>query len=76
VTGEQTGPDVVQPYAAYGPPGTPQVGLETPSPCSSWLQPRLLPTLTQGHLKWGSAPPFTEFPHSLAIHFLPLLVIQ
>ncbi|XP_020020372.1 aminopeptidase NAALADL1 [Castor canadensis] len=24
VTGEQTGPDVVQPYAAYGPPGTPQ----------------------------------------------------
>lgn len=30
VTGEQGGPDVVQPYAAYAPSGTPQVGPEPP----------------------------------------------
>lgn len=41
LTGEQAGPDVVPPYAAYAPSGTPQVGLEHPSalpwPSSPWL---------------------------------------
>lgn len=30
LTGEQVGPDVVQPYAAYAPPGTPKVSMEPP----------------------------------------------
>lgn len=39
LTGEQAGPDVIPPYAAYAPPGTPQVGLEHPLPSSLWLHP-------------------------------------
>lgn len=30
LTGEQQGPNVLQPYAAYAPAGTPQVSLEPP----------------------------------------------
>lgn len=65
VTGEQGGPDVVQPYAAYAPSGTPQVGPEPPY-CPGpgpLFPPRVLPTLTQGTcLNWGTAPP-PEFTH-------------
>lgn len=40
LTGEQGGPDVVPPYAAYAPPGTPQVGLEhSPLPWPGPLAP-------------------------------------
>lgn len=45
LTGEQGGPDVVPPYAAYAPSGAPQVGLEHPTPhCSPGLPLQLLPT--------------------------------
>lgn len=43
VTGEQGGPDVVPPYAAYAPPGTPQVGLGYPLP-TAMAQLPLVPT--------------------------------
>lgn len=67
LTGEQGGPDVVPPYAAYAPPGTPQVGLEhtlltamaqlplAPAPAS--------PILTQGQLR-KCASTEAQLPHS------------
>lgn len=47
LTGEQGGPDVLPPYAAYAPPGTPQVGLQYPLPLpgpAAPLPPQLLPS--------------------------------
>lgn len=55
MTGEQEGPDVVPPYAAYAPPGTPQVGLEHPLPTAMAQLPQAptsaSPILTQGQLR-------------------------
>ena len=39
LTGEQGGPNVVPPYAAYAPPGTPQVGLGCPLPTARPIPP-------------------------------------
>lgn len=39
LTGEQGGPNVVPPYAAYAPPGTPQVGLGCPLPTAGPTAP-------------------------------------
>lgn len=65
MTGEQGGPDVVPPYAAYAPPGTPQVGLGYPLPTAmaqlplvpSSAAPILTPRAVEAKcLNWGSAP--------------------
>lgn len=85
LTGEQGDPNVVPPYAAYAPPGTPQVGLghplPLPWPSSRWLLPSCShpdPRAAEEKcLNWGSAPPrIYLLPHSTTTPFAHHLVIQ
>lgn len=82
MTGEQGGPDVVPPYAAYAPPGTPQVGLGYPLPTAvaqlplvpTSAAPILTPRAVEAKcLNWSSAPypEFTRF-HSALLLLLPI----
>lgn len=68
LTGEQGDPNVVPPYAAYAPPGTPQVGLGHPLPTAMAQLPLAstpaAPILTHGQLKKSAstgAQPHPEF---------------
>lgn len=81
LTGEQGGPDVVPPYAAYAPPGTPQVGLEhplrtavaqlplAPTPASPILaQGRLRKSVSIGAQGPHSQNSLTYTPHCYSFH--------
>lgn len=85
LTGEQGGPDVVPPYAAYAPPGTPQVGLEytphCPGPAARLPPQRLHPDSgaaeKMSRLGLSSPSPRADSaPHSIAPCLAPHLVTQ
>lgn len=86
LTKDQEAPDVLPPYAAYAPPGTPQVGLGRPLSTAMAQLPLPPPAslvLTQGQLRKGASPGSQLHsrriclgPHSLATPFAHHLVIQ
>lgn len=76
LTGEQAGPNVLQPYAAYAPPGTPKVSWGPPPPTYydilallGSLPPHSEAGASEEFFKWSLKPP----PLILPRLFIPIL---